>query len=217
MTPRSDKDGREPLTREKIVEKAIDLIDAEGVEGLSMRHLGEALGVEAMALYHHFPSKEAILDGVVEHIVAETGPAVVMAGGDWKLHMMEGPAAAGRALEVHPRAGWLFLGRQYTTATSLRMLEVPLAILHSAGFRGAELVDAAHAIFAYAAGWYVLTAGDGGTWSGPADEAIAAATKADTDATPLATSMAPELRDWSRGFDAGLAALMDGLDSRRGR
>lgn len=213
MTPHPSKEGREPLTREKIIAKAVELLDAEGVEGLSMRHLGEALGVEAMALYHHFPNKEAILDGVAARIIEETGPALPLADADWKTVMLSGPAAAGRALEAHPKAGWLFLGRQYSTATSLQMLEAPLAILHSAGFRGQELVDAAHAIFAYVAGWYMLTSGQGGSWSGPAEEAIAAA----PDAAPLAASLAPELRDWSCGMEEGLMALMEGLEARRSR
>ena len=45
MTPHPSKDGREPLTREKIVDRALEALDAEGIEGLSMRRLGEALGV----------------------------------------------------------------------------------------------------------------------------------------------------------------------------
>ena len=65
MTPHPSKEGRAPLTREKIVEKALDILDADGVEGISMRRLGDALGVEAMALYHHFPNKEAILHNIL--------------------------------------------------------------------------------------------------------------------------------------------------------
>jgi len=211
MTPHANKDGREPLSREKIVEKALEILDAEGVEGLSMRRLGEALGVEAMALYHHFPNKDAILDGVLARIMEETGPALPLeSGDDWKTVMLSGPASAGRALEAHPKAGWLFLGRQYSTADSLRMLEAPLAILRSAGFEGQDLVDAAHAIFAYAAGWYMLASGQGGSWAGPDDDAVATA----GDVAPLAASLAPELRDWSRGMDAGMMALMDGLEAK---
>jgi AcrR family transcriptional regulator len=215
MTPHPSKEGREPLTREKILAKAIEILDAEGVEGLSMRRLGDALGVEAMALYHHFPNKDAILDGLLTRIVEETGPAlpVADAASDWKTVMASGPASAGRVLEAHPKAGWLFLGRQYSTAMSLQMLEAPLAILESAGFHGQELVDAAHAIFAYAAGWYILASGEGGSWSGPDDEAIAAA----PEAAPRAASLAPELRDWSHGLEKGLMALLDGLEARRPR
>lgn len=212
MTPHPSKSGRKPLTREKIVEKALEILDAEGVEGISMRRLGDALGVEAMALYHYFPNKEAILDGLAARILAETGEALPIeeAESDWKTVMMSGPASAGRALAAHPNAGWLFLGRQYSTAQSLWMLEAPLSILSSAGFEGQELVDAAHAIFAYTAGWYLLSSGQGGSWSGPEDDAIAAT---DVD-VPLTSALAPQLRDWTTGMDAGLRALLDGLEER---
>ena len=215
MTPHPSKEGREPLTREKIAEKALEILDAYGIEGISMRRLGEALGVEAMALYHHFPNKDAILDDVAALIIEETGPAMPIetAASDWKAVMLSGPASAARALEAHPKAGWLFLGRQYTTTVSLQMLEAPLQILHTAGFRSQELVDAAHAVFAYTAGWYLLAAGEGGSWSGPTDAAIGEAGKG----APLAASLAPQLRDWTRGFEDGLAALLDGIEARRGK
>lgn len=214
MTPHPRKDGREPLTREKIVEKALELVDAEGVERLSMRRLGEALGVEAMALYHHFPNKEAILDGVLARILAETGPALPVeeATSDWKAVMLSGPASAGRAIEAHPKAAWLFLGRRYSTTEGLRMIEAPLQILRSAGFEGQELVDAAHAIFAYTAGWYMLASGQGGSWSGPDEQAVQTA----GDGAPMTTALTPQLRDWTRGMEEGLMALMDGLEARRG-
>jgi len=206
----ANRGAHEPLSREKIVATAIELIDAEGVDRLTMRRLGEALGVEAMAMYHHFPGKGAILDAVVDAMMAETGPATLTFGVDWKVQMLSGPAAAGRAVHAHPRAGWLFLGRHYDTPASLQMLETPLAILYSAGFRGREMVDAAHAIFAYAAGWYLLTAGEGGAWSGAPDEAFATG----PHAAPLAASHVAALRDWSRGFDTGMLALLEGLEGR---
>jgi AcrR family transcriptional regulator len=211
MTPRPRKKARVQLTKERIIEKAIEVLDAEGVEGMSMRRLGEALGVEAMAVYHYYPNKDALLDAVAAAIIEETGPATPLeSGDDWKTVMLSGPASADRAIAAHPKAGWLFLGRQYTTASSLQMLEAPLTILHSAGFRGQALVDAAHAIFAFAAGWYVLTSGAGGSWSGPAEEAISAA----AGAAPLAESLAPELRDWSHGFDEAFMAMLEGLEAR---
>lgn len=210
MTPHPRKDGREPLSREKIVRKAIEILDSDGVERVTMRRLGEALGVEAMALYHHFPNKDAILDAVAARIIEETGPGEPPdGGGDWKTVMLSGPAAAGRAIAAHPKSGWLFLGRNYSTAESIAMLEAPLALLHSAGFRGQQLVDAAHAIFAYTAGWYMLSSGQGGTWSSPDDDAVTAADQA----APLTAELAPGLRDWTRGMEEGLLALLEGLEA----
>lgn len=214
MTPRPSKNGRPPLTREIIVDKAIDLIDADGLESFSMRRLGDALGVEAMAMYHYFPNKDAILDAVVARVIEQTGPAMPLESADWMTVMASGPASAARALEAHPRIGWLFLGRQYSTIQSLQMLEAPLEILRSAGFEGQDLIDAAHAVFAYAAGWYLLASGEGGTWSGPTDEAIEAVAAEAAEVTPMAVSLASDLRDWGSGFDEGMRALLEGLEDK---
>lgn len=70
---------REPLTRERIVAAALALVDTDGLEGFSARKLGERLGCEAMSIYHHFPSKQHLLDALVEHALAtvevpEPGP-----------------------------------------------------------------------------------------------------------------------------------------------
>lgn len=57
-----------PLTREEIVDAALRIVDSDGLAALTMRRLGADLGVEAMTLYHHVPSKEALLDLVVERM-----------------------------------------------------------------------------------------------------------------------------------------------------
>lgn len=62
---------RQPLSRDRIVSTALELIESSGLANLSMRRLGEQLGVEAMSLYRHVPGREALLDAVVERIVAE--------------------------------------------------------------------------------------------------------------------------------------------------
>jgi len=59
-----------PLTRRRIVDAALALVDDESLAGLSMRRLAQRLGCEAMSLYHHFPSKAHVLDALVEHAIA---------------------------------------------------------------------------------------------------------------------------------------------------
>ena len=59
------------LTREQILTAAVAIIDAEGVEALTMRRLGQALDRDPMAIYRHAADKDALLDGVVEHVAAE--------------------------------------------------------------------------------------------------------------------------------------------------
>lgn len=78
--------NREPLSRERIIEAALHIVDGQGLSRLTMRRLGDALEVEAMAIYHHLPrGKEELLDGLVAHVAvqpAETGGP--SAAGDWQ-------------------------------------------------------------------------------------------------------------------------------------
>ncbi|WP_066943490.1 TetR/AcrR family transcriptional regulator [Microtetraspora fusca] len=65
---------REPLNREKVLDAALELADGEGLEGLSMRRLAKALGVEAMSLYNHVSNKADLVDGIVERVFAQVEP-----------------------------------------------------------------------------------------------------------------------------------------------
>jgi AcrR family transcriptional regulator len=76
---RSPRAQPAPLSRERIVQAALDEVEADGLAGLSMRKVAQRLGCEAMSLYHHFPSKRHLLDALVEHaigsvVVPEPGP-----------------------------------------------------------------------------------------------------------------------------------------------
>ena len=62
---------RAPLSRQRIVAEALVQIDRDGLAGFSTRKLGQALGVQAMSLYHHFPSKAHVLDAVLEHVIGQ--------------------------------------------------------------------------------------------------------------------------------------------------
>lgn len=67
--------SREPLSRERIELAAIDLIEAEGLAGFSIRKLANALHCEAMSIYYYFPSKGHLMDGLIDHVVDEIPPA----------------------------------------------------------------------------------------------------------------------------------------------
>ena len=62
---------RIPLSRERIITAAVAIVDAQGLEALSMRKLGASLGVEAMSLYNHVTNKDDVLDGVLDHVLRE--------------------------------------------------------------------------------------------------------------------------------------------------
>jgi AcrR family transcriptional regulator len=79
MPSRPRRRRREPLTRERIVEAALAVIEEDGLAAFSTRKLGQRLRCEAMSIYHHFPSKQHLLDALVEHAIGsvevpEPGP-----------------------------------------------------------------------------------------------------------------------------------------------
>ena len=69
-SPKRPRHRRTALTRERIVELALEIIDEDGLEAMNMRRLAADAGVKPMSLYHHFPNKRAILDAVGEKIAA---------------------------------------------------------------------------------------------------------------------------------------------------
>src|SRR6478735_12463370 len=76
---------RVPLTPELILQTALRIADQGGLESLSMRKLGQELGVEAMAIYYHFANKDQLLDGIVDLVWAEID--VPAAGDEWRTAM----------------------------------------------------------------------------------------------------------------------------------
>jgi AcrR family transcriptional regulator len=62
---------RKPLTRGRVLEAALAIADADGIEALSMRRLGKALGVEAMSIYNHVANKNELVTAMVDHVVEQ--------------------------------------------------------------------------------------------------------------------------------------------------
>jgi AcrR family transcriptional regulator len=124
---------RERLSRRRVLEAALAVVDAEGLEALTMRRLGRELGVEAMSLYRHVPGKEALLDGIVELIVLEieVPPAVE---GNWQDAVRHVVRSYRRAAHAHPNAFALVTTRPLNTPEALRRLDANFEILRQAGF-----------------------------------------------------------------------------------
>jgi AcrR family transcriptional regulator len=121
------------LTREAILDAAVALLDRHGMEALSMRRLGAALGVEAMSLYNHIPSKSELLDGIHERILLSLDqPGNVRS---WQAFARHQAHALHRALLAHPNAIPLFATRPAATAAAIERLDRYLEVLMRAGFK----------------------------------------------------------------------------------
>ena len=110
------------LTAEKIRDEALKLIDKEGIEAFSTRRLGAALGCEAMAIYWYYPSKDALLDAVVEALISRL-PIEPSIPGDWIDALRKLAHAYRRLAHLHPHSFPLLATRRFATEGTWRFLE----------------------------------------------------------------------------------------------
>ena len=142
---------RIPLTPERVLRTALELADQGGLESLSMRKLGQALGVEAMALYYHFANKERVLDGIVDLVFAEI--EVPEIGADWKTAMRRRAIAVRDALLRHRWAIGLMESRTNPGPANLRHHDAVIGCLRAAGFDMAMVATAYSLLDSYIYGF----------------------------------------------------------------
>ncbi len=137
---------RQPLSRARIFAAALTLVDRDGLEALTMRGVAAQLGVEAMSLYYHVPSKEAILEGVFDLIIARADlPVGEVSAPEW----IRGTAEGFRRLAVqHPRTFPLLTTRPIPLAdvAAAEPIEAGLAAFARSGMDAAQAYAAVQAV-----------------------------------------------------------------------
>lgn len=143
------REARTPLDRERVVQGALDVINANGVDGLTMRRVGQELGVEAMALYRYVSGREELLEAVVERLLGGITDNVETQGfASWQGYLqalahevrrvaLKHPAAFPLAATRHPAAPWL-----RPPLRSIDVVEHFLTTFSNAGFDDSSAVDA---------------------------------------------------------------------------
>ena len=122
-----------PLSREGIVQCALALVDREGLQALSMRRLGAVLGVDPMAVYHHLPNKEALLDAIVEAVMGSIDLALDRPQDPPEERILVAARAYRDAMLAHGNALPIVLSRGPATEAALRPVELLLGVLGDAG------------------------------------------------------------------------------------
>ncbi|MGW2157348.1 TetR/AcrR family transcriptional regulator C-terminal domain-containing protein [Nonomuraea sp. NPDC001699] len=209
---------REPLNREKVLDAALELADREGLEGLSMRRLAKALGVEAMSLYNHVSNKADLVDGIVERVFGQVAPADPELPWQERLRVMA--RNMHRAFSRHPVVP-LALATDRSNPTSphaLRTLDDLVGTLYAAGFDDLGVWRALTAVNALVFGTLLLSTGgfDGAPGRHAGEEQVGVYIRA------LAPDRLPHfarLLRWTRGgvdpaadFEQALDLLIDGLE-----
>lgn len=209
---RSERPRKERVTRERIVAAALDLLDEEGAERLTMRRLGERLGTGSTTLYGHVTTKDDVLDLALDAVYAEVDlPAEP--GADWRADIVSLMGKWRAALLRHPWSAAL-LGRPMLGPNMLAREEYLHTVLASAGFTPPHLNDAAYALANYVIGSTVMQASWHDQPSG-ARQAADGHVHANRDRYPsLAGHRRMADTDWDASFHHGLGYLLDGLVSR---
>lgn len=212
--------SRVPLSRERVVRAAIELADAEGIEALSMRRLGQALGVEAMTLYYHVGRKEKLLGAMVEAVVGEFELAEAP-DGDWKAALRRSATSAHETLLRHRWSCSLMVSHADPSVERLGWMESALGCLRNAGLSVEQTHYAFHALDSHIVGF---TLWEIGFPFRTRDEMLAMAAdfvaQVDLAALPylgehIRYHMDPASAGGQSAFEFGLELILDGLERLR--
>jgi AcrR family transcriptional regulator len=207
---------RTPLSRERVLKTALALADASGIESLTMRKLGEAVGVEAMSLYNHVPSKGDLLDGLIDLVFSEIE---LPSGTDgWKTAMRQRAISARAVLSRHRWAIGLMESRTSPGPATLRHHDAVIGCLRQAGFPVALAAHAYSALDSYVYGFALQEASlpfDTSEQTSELAQAIVAQFPADEYPHLAEFTFEHVLRpgyDYGSEYQFGLDLILDGLE-----
>jgi len=201
--PRSEP----PLSLERIVATAVELLDAEGVDGLTMRKLADRVGSGAMSLYWHVGNKEEVFDLALDAVLDYRGPPQMVESQDWRgeiVHMLEDWRAS---MLRHPWSASL-LPRRALGPNILSRLELLSKTLSRAGVADADLNVAIWSLWNYVIGATITRA----SFELSDDDRAAAQQRLLSEHYPTIERSRLLLDDdWEGAFRTGLDFLLDGL------
>ena len=219
--PATDRQQARPrLSRERVLEAAVSLADANGIDALSMRRLGEQVGVEAMSLYKHVANKDDLLDAMVDSVFAEIDQAA--GEPDWRAAVRRRAVSVRAVLARHPWAVPLMQSRANPGPSTLSHLDALIGVLRGAGFSVVLTAHALSAVDAYVYGFAMQENAlpfDTEERSTQVVQHILAAMPAERWPHLVELSREHVLQpgyDYGAEFEWGLDLVLDGLERARG-
>jgi AcrR family transcriptional regulator len=227
--PTTASEQRARLSKDRVLDAAVTLAARDGIESLTMRKLAEELGVGAMTLYHYFPNKEELLDGMIDIVFAEI--ELPSTDSHWRPALRRRAISTRDVLNRHRWAVGLMESRATPGPASLRLHDAVLGCLREAGFSIELTIHAYSVQDAYIYGFALQER------SLPFDDAEGAAAVAEEQTREFAEladerqmgSLAEEFPylaevvaghvaevgyDFAAAFEYGLDLILDALDAR---
>lgn len=204
---------RSKLTREGVAAAALELLDRDGFDALSMRRLADELGVGTMTLYGYFANKSELLDAVMDAALTDGPPPE--SDGEWREQIRGMLLRARESLVRHPGLVQIRVRQPVLRPEALRFAERGLEILERAGFETQEAAYAFRLVFTYSFGFAAFSPAD----AVEADRAAArsALGSLPADEYPRLTAAVDEAAAAMGGeeaFNYGLERILDGLEAR---
>jgi AcrR family transcriptional regulator len=210
----TETEPRLPLSRDRILHAALELADEGGIESLTMRKLGQALGFEAMSLYNHVANKDDVFDGILDLVLAESEPPSPT--GDWDAAIRTSAISVHEALRRHPWSCTLLMAPEHARPARARYMDSLLGRLREAGFSAETTYHAYHVLDGHIFGFslwetsHTYTAEQVSTFKARFEQTITA------DAYPYLHEHAQQhfsegTHREVRAFEFGLDLILDGL------
>ncbi len=216
------------LSREQIVAQAVQLLDTEGIDALSMRKLGNRLGAGATSLYRHVANKDELIELAVDEIYGEIEVPDSADPARWRADVAHCARSLRATMLRHPWIASVLgeMGMSYLGPNAMRMSETLLTVLTRAGFPSAEADLAGATVVSYVTGmasseaaWLNVLARSGQT-EREYVESLWPAAEAAAQAYPRLREEYAGQRDQDpgatreKGFQYGLDRVLDGLETR---
>lgn len=202
---------RPALSRARIVSTALELLDRDGLEKLTMRRLGAELGADPMAVYHYFPSKARLFDAVVESVYGGLEMPPATPGGTWRDDTLAYARSIRAALLRHPGALPVLATRPSTSPPVLSVIEHNATRLVDGGLEPGTALDVVNCVAYFVIGQALAQVGEP---AGGPEETSAA----DVDLAPYPAMRAAFASGWEydfdKQFDLMMGLLLDGLERR---
>jgi AcrR family transcriptional regulator len=210
----TETEPRLPLSRDRILRAALELVDDGGIDSLTMRKLGQALGFEAMSLYNHVANKDDVIDGILDLVLAQG--ELPSPSGNWDRAVRASAVSVHAALRRHPWASAVVMAPGRLRPARLRYMDSLLGRIREAGFSAETTYHAYHVLDGHIFGFslwetsHTYTAEDVSKFEAKFAQTITA------DAFPYLHEHAQQHFDEGphhevRAFEFGLDLIVDGL------
>jgi AcrR family transcriptional regulator len=200
---------RQGLTRTKVLRAAFDIVDEHGLAELTMRRLGQHLGVEAPSLYKHITGKADILDGITGLVYDEIEFEDI--GGSFRDRVQQYSQSFRRALLRHPHVVPLLAMRPVPRAGTIGLVEMVLAAMADLGFPPSEGRKYLNVAFGFIVGHALSEVGARQVGS---DYIAQARRDFDDPEYPHARLLALEAVDYDGEFALGIDLIVDAVERR---